>query len=163
MGYPGAGKTTTAKVIHELTGAKHLWADHLRKKRFITPRHTMDEHKALYGSMNEQTTKLLAEGKSVIFDTNFNYYRDRKRLRDIAAQAGANTKLLWVVVPKELANKRATVHSDHPSNTTRMLGNMAQSVFERLSNNLEPPQPDEPYIEIDGTKVTPEYITEKLK
>src|SRR5262245_4051522 len=84
LGYPGSGKTTTAKVIHALNGAVHLWADHIRRERFGTPSYTHKENLDLYNHMNELTGELLAAGNSVIFDTNFNFYKDREHLRDIA-------------------------------------------------------------------------------
>jgi predicted kinase len=160
LGYPGAGKTTTAKVIHELTGAVHLWADQIRRERFETPTYSHEENMELYDYLNELTAELLRTGQSVVFDTNFNFYKDRQRLRQIAKDHGAETKLIWVVTPKELAKDRATNSDD--SHDTRVLGNMPPKEFDRMSNNLEEPKTDEPYLEVDGTKVTKESISQLL-
>ncbi len=160
LGYPGAGKTTTSKVIHELTGAVHLWADQERHKRFKQPVYSQAENQQLYDQMNQETYNLLAQGQSVIFDTNFNYFKDREHLRKLAAQAGALTKLIWVAVPKEVAHKRAL--ADTHKNDNGFAVNMSEEHFGRLTNNLEPPQPEEEYIEIDGTKVSPEYVSQKI-
>ncbi len=43
LGYPGAGKTTTAKLIAELTGAVHLWADAERRRMFDVPTYSHAE------------------------------------------------------------------------------------------------------------------------
>lgn len=67
LGYPGAGKTTTAKTIHELTGAVHLWADKIRNERYPHPTHSHKENIELYDYLNELTAELLATGQSVIF------------------------------------------------------------------------------------------------
>lgn len=160
LGYPGAGKTTTAKVIHELTGATHLWADKIRREMFGSPTYSHQENLQLYERLNQETADLLAAGNSVIFDTNFNFYKDRQRLREIAAQQGADCYLLWVTTPRELAKDRA-VDGAH-TQETRILGNMPEKTFDRMSNNLQPPQPNESPIKIDGTKVTKEYIAELL-
>lgn len=160
MGYPGAGKTTTAKTIHELTGAIHLWADKIRNERFPHPTHSHEENIALYDHLNELAAELLATGQDVVFDTNFNYYKDREHLRKIANQHNAQTRLLWVQAPKTLARERAT-HPNHAKRNTYPY-QMPLERFERISRDFEPPGNDEPYIEIDGTQVTEAYIREKL-
>lgn len=160
LGYPGAGKTTTAHAIHELTGAVHLWADKIRNERYPNPTHSHTENLELYDYLNEVTAELLATGQDVIFDTNFNFYKDREHLRQIAADHSATTQLIWVKTPKSLAKDRA-VHPAHARRNTYPEP-MPLDRFERISNDFEPPTADEPYIEIDGTRVTPEYISGKL-
>jgi predicted kinase len=160
LGYPGSGKTTTAKYIHELTGAVHLWADQIRRERYGTPTYSHQENLELYGYLNELTAELLRTEQSVVFDTNFNFYKDRQHLRQVAAEHGAEAKLIWVKAPKELAKERATQEAH--KQTTRLLGDMPPEQFDRMARNLQPPHDDEPYIEVDGTKVTKEYISQLL-
>ncbi len=160
LGYPGAGKTTVAKAIHALTGATHLWADHIRRERYGKPDYSHSENIALYNHMNDLAAELLAAGNSVIFDTNFNFYKDRKHLREIAKKHDAKTKLVWVQTPKHIAKERATAGADEGD--TRVLGNMPVDTFDRMSYNLEKPRDSEAHITIDGTKVTAEYVADKL-
>lgn len=160
LGYPGAGKTTTAQVIHKLTGAEHIWADHERRKRFGAPTFSHAENQMLYNDLNAKTNQFLAEGKSVIFDTNFNLYKDRERLRGFAAKHGVNTVIVWVSTPREIARERATKGAILQD--TRLLGDYSQEEFDRQSRKLEPPRQDEAVIEVDGTKVTDEYIQNLL-
>lgn len=161
LGFPGAGKTTVSKIIEGQTGAVHLWADHERRKRFGEPTFTHEENLKLYHELNEMTDALLGEGKNVIFDTAFNFYKDREHLRQIAARHGAEVVIVWVRTVKELARERATknAHLQH----TRLFGNMHPiDHFERLSNNLEPPREGERVIEFDGTHITPEMVADAL-
>jgi len=161
LGYPGAGKTTTAKLISQLTGSVHLWADQERCKLFANPKYSHAENLELYEKLNAATENLLRAGKSVVFDTNFNFYKDRQRLRKIAKKSGADTLVIWVVTAKPLAKNRATKGAT--LQTTRVLGNMSEAHFERITNNLEKLRPDEPFVQIDGTKVTADYVKLRLE
>lgn len=161
LGYPGSGKTTTALEISKVTGAEHLWADRIRREMFGNPTHSHKENLKLYAHMNEMAEQLLKEGKSVVFDTNFNFYKDREHMRQIAAKTGAKAVLVWITTPKDIARKRAT--EDGHLQATRVLGDMPVSEFERMSKNLEPPRPNEKVLELDGTKITTDYVKSKLQ
>jgi predicted kinase len=161
MGYPGSGKTTTSHVIHELTGAVHLWADQMRCERFGTPTYSKQETKELYEHLNQVTDELLATGQSVIYDTNFNFYRDRQIMRQIAAKHKADVKLIWVRAPRELAHARATQNAHKQG--TRILGNMPDEVFEHLAGGLQEPRAEEEVTILDGTKISAEYVRQKLE
>lgn len=155
VGYPGAGKTTVARLVHEATGAVHLWTDIERHKMFSRPTHSENESIKLYDALNQRTGELLTDGQSVIFDTNFNFRADRRKLRDIAAQAGARTVVLWVDIPKQTAKKRA-VGSGRSRNGYHVL--MSDTHFNRMVAKLESPAEDELakdeiIIKIDGTKL----------
>jgi predicted kinase len=159
VGYPGSGKTTAAQVIHELTGAIHVWADLERKNMFEAPTHDWSESQELYKHLNKQVGVLLAEGKSVIYDANFNFYMNRQKLRRIAEENGAMCKIIWLQVPEELAYERATQAAENQP--TRFFGNMPHASFLRVSGNLQSPKNEDPVI-MDGTKISREYVAEKL-
>lgn len=160
LGYPGSGKTTTAKIIHELTGAVHLWADRERTSLYGEPTHTHDENLHLYGLLNDETAQLLSLGHSVVFDTGFNFFADREHLREIAEAHNADCLVLWLTTHKHLAKERA-IHNEH-SATNGYPKLMKETDFERISRNLEPPQESEHYIELDGTKISSQYVAKRL-
>ncbi len=152
LGYPGAGKTTASEIIGRITGARHLWADLERRKLFTRPTFSHKENILLYDSLNKKTAELLSSGTSVIFDTGFNFKNDRRRLRSIAAQAGAKTLLVWVDIPKEIAKKRATI--DSHKHKTRVLGAMTEVDFNRMSEVMQLPESTETFIKLNGTEIT---------
>lgn len=160
VGYPGAGKTTTAEQIAHITGATHLWADRVRRERYDKPTYSHQENMELYDHLNEVAAELLNAGNSVVFDTNFNYYKDREHLRAIATKHKAETVVVWVQTAKSTAKHRATNLDD--TEPTRILGTMHEDDFQRLVNKLEEPRDNETVVIVDGTKVTQSYIREQL-
>lgn len=160
LGYPGAGKTTIAKMLHKLTGATHIWEDAVRLQQFPKPSFSQTENDTLHNHLNTLTGELLAAGKDVIYDTSFNRREDRERMYHIADASGATAHLIWVKTAKDLAHKRATTNA--ATQPTRILatilGDMDQDTFIRLTSKLEPPADDEPFVPIAGTEVTEDAI-----
>lgn len=160
LGYPGAGKTTAAKLIASHTQGIHIWADEHRRTHYPEPHYSDEENQILYQKLNNQAAQSLSAGHSVIYDTAFNHYSDRIKLRAIAEQANAETIIIWVQTPREVARQRALNADKHPA--TRLLGNMTDTIFGRLSDKLEKPHNNERTIIIDGTQLTADYIAKKL-
>jgi predicted kinase len=161
VGYPGAGKTTVAKIIAEVTGADHIWADKERRERFGEPTHDHQESIELYDQLNAQTERLLSAGKSVIFDTNFNFYADREHLRAIAATHHVPTIIVWVNTPLEIAKARAI---DNSITRNGYPNSMTAQQFDEIASKLEEPQSDsEIIIKIDGTRVDEQTVIQQLE
>ncbi len=160
MGFPGSGKTTTARIIEEITGAEHIWADRERMKLFGRPTHHPNESSELYKRLNATTDKLLSEGQSVIFDTSFNYFKDRNFMRELTHRNNAALVLIWVETPKELAKARALT-MDHARNNH--YGHiMSPDQFARITDHVETPEDHERAVSLDGTRISREYVAEKL-
>lgn len=151
MGVPGAGKTTVSHAIHEATGAVHLWADQERQGMFDKITHSRRESDELYAALNQRTDELLAAGQSVIFDTNFNYRKDRDHLRSIAARHNAETFVIWLTTPLAVARDRA-LH-EHHRDRNGYDHVMTEVQFQKLTDHLEAPRVHENFIKIDGTNI----------
>lgn len=153
VGSPGSGKTTVSKVIADRTGAVHLWADAERHKMFGDPQHSEQESVQLYEYLNHRAAELLSNGESVVFDTNFNFYSDREKLRDIAKQRGADTRVIWLTTPLEIAHQRAV---RTPEIRNGYMFGMTEEQFDAIVGKLEPPRKDEIIIKIDNTDLDPQ-------
>ncbi len=159
LGYPGAGKTTTASIIQKKTGAVHLSSDALRTELFASPQFDQAEHDALYKALDEKTESLLREGKDVIYDANLNRLQHRQEKYEICKRTGATSILVWVQTEKDTAKQRATVPSRAhlaPQNET------LSQMFDRIAGIIEEPNANEPFVAVDGTNITPEAIANTL-
>lgn len=150
VGFPGSGKTTVAKIIRDTCGAEHLWTDWERLTMFDQPTHSAEESNKLYGYLNNVVQDMLGHGKSVIFDTSFNFLKDREHLRSIANAQGADTTVVWVTTPKALSKQRALEGGNTRNGYDQP---MTEAQFERIANHLQEPRDDEKVIKIDGTNV----------
>jgi len=160
FGYPGAGKTTAAEIISQITGAIHLSSDKVRLELFPNPTFSQLEHDALYQTLDKRTEELLRSGKSVIYDANLNRYQHRKDKYNICRRSGATPKLVWVQASRDVAKKRALHESRQhlwPRHET------PHQLFDRVADVLEEPGPSEPFVVLDGTKITDNYIRSTLQ
>lgn len=159
LGYPGAGKTTIARLLSELTGAYHLSSDEIRAQLFQKPTFSATEHQQLYEYLDQLTATALEAGQDVIYDANLNRKLHRQQKYDICRRVGAEATLTWVKTPRQLAKDRASHDSRQhlwPQNES------ADAMFERIANLIEAPLANEPHLVIDGTKVTASYLRDAL-
>jgi predicted kinase len=160
LGYPGAGKTTAAEAIARLTGAVHLSSDAFHVAVFPEQTFSKEEHTLRYRTLDYVTELLLRSGVSVIYDANMNRYIHRLEKYRICEKYGVKPKLIWVKAPEPTARVRATVEGE--DDPKRPYGNLDETTFNRLVRNIQPPRGDEPCIEIDGTKITDDYVAAQL-
>lgn len=95
-----------------------------------------------------------------MFDTNFNYRRDRDHMRTIANRAGAQVQIIRLTTDRQLAKQRAT-HENH-ADKNGMHHVMSDETFERIAGHYEPLDNDEPAIDIDGTNIDESELLAKL-
>jgi predicted kinase len=159
FGYPGAGKTTASDIIQSLTGAVHLSSDRIRLELFPHPEFTPVEHHSLYRLLDQRTETLLGQGKSVIYDANLNRHTHRASKYILCKHLGVTPVLIWLQTPIDLSKQRALHESRQPlwhDNET------PSAMFDRVAGALEEPTQHEPYIRLDGTKITPAYIKQQM-
>ena len=159
MGLPGAGKSTLARIIADITGATVLSSDEMRKSLFIKPCFSQDEHDRLYGIIDHNLEHLLEYGKDVVYDANLNRYSHRKEKYDLAEKYNAHVILWWVATDEKLSLQRRITEQDHlllPENET------SEAMFERIASILEKPKSSESVIKIDGTNIKKSTVQDSL-
>ena len=164
MGYPGAGKTTTAEIIAKLTGARHLSSDHIRRELFpeVTDftHFTQTQHDKLYAYIDAETERLLGGGKSVIYDANLNRYQHRVEKYAICERTHATALLCWIDTHPDTAKRRIKEGVGDPKRPN--FGEIDEATFERLANVIENPHQDEPIVKIDGQTITSDIVRAAL-
>jgi predicted kinase len=156
IGLPGSGKTTAAAELSKITGAVHLSSDSFRLSLFETPTFSQNEHDSLYKMLDYMCELLLQSGTSVVYDANLNRYSHRKEKYLLAKKTGADCRLFWLNVHRDMAKKRR-IDTQHPGLVPKHEN--AHDMFERIADIFEPPHKNEPYTELDGTKITRPYIS----
>jgi predicted kinase len=156
LGLPGSGKTTAAQTLAAITHAVHISSDDYRLALFDEPDFTEHEHELLYATLNHCTSLLLAQRYTAIYDANVNRTHHRQEKYDLCAQTGASCTLLWVQTSQTLARDRR-VNDSHE--LLRPPYESPGAMFDRIASIFEAPDPaHEPYIVLDGTKISPDYI-----
>jgi predicted kinase len=159
LGYPGAGKTTTAHVIATITGAVHLSSDKLRLELFPEPTFSETEHLRLYRELDKRTLELLLAGKSVIYDANLNRFQHRLEKYAIAKVTGSRVVLIWVQTSAAVAKQRA---GDLSRAKLWRPDEQPDQMFDRLVGVFEEPSQDEEYVTMDGIIITSDYVRAQL-
>lgn len=160
MGLPGAGKTTLAKTLQDLTKASRLSSDDYRIAIYPEPSFSQKEHDNLYSLLDHSAEHLLAAGRDVIYDANLNRLHHRKEKYTLAKKYNAKVVLWWVKVPEALARNRRITEQNH---TLIPDGETAEKMFDRIAAILEEPTKEEKVTEIDGRDVTKATVSRLLK
>lgn len=159
FGYPGAGKSTAAKIIQKHIAAEYLSSDLVRIELFPSPTYTQKEHDTVYATLDKRAEAFLKAGKSVIYDGNLNRYEHRLEKYALCEASDARPVLLWIRTPKGIARNRAVLRGHRhlvPQNET------FDSMFERVSKAMEEPREDEPVYTIDGVELEENDFIELL-
>ncbi len=160
VGYPGAGKTTTALLIKDSTNARHIWVDLERKARFGGQDFTESDTEELYRELDVEIETYLQRREDVVFDTNINLKKDRDFLRNLAKKNDAETVLIWLTTDKNISKQRA--YRDFNQDNLRVLGAMDDSTFDKIAGKFQKPDDNEKPIKIDGNRHTKEEILKLL-
>lgn len=164
FGYPGSGKTFFSERLTKEKGWMHLSSDRVRPMMFEKPTYTRPEHQVVGRFMDYLAKEFLVHGVSVVYDVNLNFRENRKRLRKLARQAGAEFKLVWMQTDEELALRRLEKHRSPKQGTKKdIYPAIPPEVFYELKAEMEHPAKSESVICIDGSQPFKKQLSSFLK
>lgn len=145
-GWPGAGKTTAARALAASAPALLVCEDEWLLAFITAPITSLETYVDAIGRLRRVigplTTRALALGCSVVFDFAGNTVAHRAWARDLAAAAGATSRLHVLDVPAEVCRQRL-----HQRNQTRpdglYFGDVDDALFDAVVQHIVPPTPEE--------------------
>lgn len=152
IGLPGAGKSTLARLLAPHLRAVIVDRDGIRAQRFpgvpVNPRITALANAA----MEDRIGARLAGGDSVIADgRTWASAPERRRLAELARDAGAMIEQIWIDVPVAVAIERVTFScATHPAS------DRDAALVRQVAARFEPPGPEA--LHLDGTRAVAELV-----
>ena len=111
-----------------------------------------------YRSGYQDTERLLAEGRSVVFDSIGFRRKDRDRLCRMAERRQAEPLVAWLDVPAGVARQRLERNRLDP-----VRPNVPPENFARIVRQFEPPEPDERWVAYDPSEAIEHWLERVLR
>ena len=151
-GYPGSGKTHFAERLCLENNWFHLASDRLRRKIFKPPQYTDEERVTLFDFADYLAEEFVSKEVSVVYDANFNFKKDRDKLKKIAKKRGATYKIVWIKTDEKQALKRLKDrYKKADSKSKDIYRPIDEAIFYDLKSEMEVLTSNEAVIIIDGT------------
>ena len=135
-----SGKSTLARKIAEHMGAKIIAFDKVWVEKGKDQPISKDAAgwKFIRGVAQDEITKALNEGNSVVYDDNNVRFEHREELREIAKKYGVKDVVVYLNTPMELIRERESVNK-----STGERHDVDPMNFQKVVDQLEPPKPEE--------------------
>lgn len=161
-GLPGSGKTYFARQFVEKVQAAHLQADRIRHELFQQPRYDREENAVVAQIMDYMAGEFLQAGVSVVYDVGALRTQQRRNLRDLARQAGAESVLIWQQIDQDGAMSRV-LRRDRRKSDDRYALQPDRELFGRLAQAMQNPAQGEEYVVMSGKHVFPTQLSTILR
>ncbi len=163
IGIPGSGKSFFARQLTEKLNAERLNMDLLRRELFGT-KNRWDYKELIKGedfdrvaaaqkareTFDEKLESALKNGQSIVIDASQNRKFYRGLRRNLAAEFGVQTLVVWMSTPEDISIERAITREKTSDQHPFIDREAAEKEINRYLENWDPPQDDEFYIEMDG-------------
>ena len=139
VGLPGSGKTTLARQIEGDRGALVLSADDWMS-RIVRDGWDAERRVAVQAVQFEIALKVLRIGGDVVLDFGLFHRRERDHYRGAATAVGAETKTIYLEVPRDELLRRLAARNAHLPPLTFVVD---EAHLDNCIGWLEPPTADE--------------------
>lgn len=105
---PGHGKSYVSEQVSQLSGAKHIRSDVVRKEEVAEeePTYSSEESQKTYDLLFQKAEETLNSGRSVVLDATFNKKIGREKAVEVADRTGSKVVFIEVRCDSETAKKR---------------------------------------------------------
>jgi predicted kinase len=157
VGFPYSGKTTLAKELEKKLGFAHINIDQLKFDKGYTDVGDDDVPDLVWNEIFNEADRLiikyLSEGKNIANEYAWITKVWRDRARKVAQDAGFQTKIIYIKLPKEIIWKRWMENSK-----TKARFHWPKEEFERNFRDFEEPVPEEDIIIYDQTSSVEKWV-----
>ncbi|MEK7180416.1 MAG: ATP-binding protein [Patescibacteria group bacterium] len=144
-GLPFSGKTILAKEILKKEVLVFVSIDDIKFAHGFTwsedENISAEEWKKIFDESYQKSLEALKAGKSVLYDSANQSKVSRDKLREIAKEASAKTKVIFMNIPEKIVRER---WADNKNSRKRF--HLPERFFNAAFSNYEPPTPDENLI-----------------
>lgn len=148
-GFPGAGKTYLARQLSEDLQAANVQSDRIRYELFEQPNHDRREDEIVNHLTEYMAEEFLNASLSVVLDGNTMTLAQRRKFRNIAQKAKAQTLIVWIQIDIESAFSRA-IKRDHRKTDDKYARKYDRTNFDNFIGQMQNPQLSEDYVVISG-------------
>ncbi len=148
-GFPGSGKSFTARNLANDLGMAHVSSERLRGELFEQPAFSAREDTVVIRLMNYMTEAFLEAGVSVIYDFNAIRASQRRALRALAHRHQAEYLLLWLQVDQESALMRHQ-NRDRRTMDDKFSTPHTLDSFSYFVDQMQNPDANETYLVLSG-------------
>ena len=134
-GLPGTGKSHLASLVSQRHPVIVVRSDEVRKALFAQPQYSTAESGIVYLTCHALLRQFLDDGHGVVFDATNLQRSGRKRVRDLAARAGAPVLTLLTIAPNEVVAARLAQRATGATETYSSDANWL--VHQKLAGTIE--------------------------
>lgn len=140
-GLPASGKSHVARALQDTGGVWRVSSDRIRQALDLHP----GDHRA-HGIAHEVARQLLHSGHRVCLDANAATARVRAQVARLAAECGAELRVIHVMTPPAVRAARMQARRDGQAGADEVV--VPAAVLQRMERGFEPPADA---LVVDGT------------
>lgn len=148
-GYPGSGKTFFARQLCQIIKAAHVHGDRIRQELFEEPQFDKQENEVIDHLMQYMAEEFLKAQVPIVFDANAMRLSTRRKLREMARKAKADTLLVWLQIDPQSAFERVA-QRDRRKSDDKYAMKLDHADFQAYISKMQNPEIVENYVVISG-------------